>query len=75
MNSSAVYSWEQGYTDVQWKSYTAGEDVGLKFSQTATHRSLILVATSPMSSNKRYWKCARMTPESMMIGKALLSGL
>ena len=24
------------YTDVQWKSYTAGEDVGLKFSQTAT---------------------------------------
>ena len=27
-----------------------------------------------MSSNKRYWKCARMTPESMMIGKALLSG-
>ena len=26
-------------------------------------------------SNKRYWKCARTTPESMMIGKALLSGL
>ena len=26
-------------------------------------------------SNKHYWNCARITPESMMIGKALLSGL
>ena len=26
-------------------------------------------------SNKHFWKCARKAPESMMIGKALLSGL
>ena len=26
-------------------------------------------------SNKHYWKCARITPDCMMIGKALLSGL
>ena len=26
-------------------------------------------------SNKHSWKCARKAPESMMIGKALLSGL
>ena len=37
INSSVVYSLEQGWIKTSiWKSYTTGQDVGVKFRQTAT---------------------------------------
>ena len=65
MNSSAVYSWEQGYTDVQWKSYTAGEDVGSLRGFLQVRRAKLHLASSVRKVAPH--NCRRKLPLSVLI--------
>ena len=84
-----AYSWTSRESNHHQQSVSAVKNDALPTEPRGHLRDVLVGYLSPLPhsgrfsselplalrpSNKHYWKCARITPENMMIGKALLSG-